>query len=175
MFQSATRDRKPDSWGYSLTIRLYSRLVIVAVAACAAIACAASPSGATAVTAIRATTSFGFCVGYCKTTLEITSDGLTYVEEATRSGDLPPVRRTAPVAASEWQALVEALDRNKIEALPATLGCPDCADGGAESIEVVGADWRKSVTFEFGANITELQPLLDRVRTLRQRFTPANR
>lgn len=155
-------------------MRLYSRLFIVAVALGAAIACGTSPSAATAVTTIRSTTSFGFCLGYCRTTLEITEAGLTYIEQAPR-GDLPTVRRTGAVSASEWQALVAALDRSKIEALPETLGCPDCADGGAESIEVVGPDWRKSVTFEFGATIPDLQPLLDRVRALRGRFTPATR
>jgi hypothetical protein len=156
--------------------RLISRLLILILAAAGgSMACTSSPTGADDVSVIRATTSFGFCLGYCKTTLEITSGGLTYIEEATRSGELPPVRRTAPVSASEWQALVDALDRSKIEALPATLGCPDCADGGAESIEVVGADWRKSVTFEFGATIPELQPLLERVRTLRSRFPPTGR
>ena len=155
-------------------MRISPRLSILA-AALAAAACTSSPAGPDEVSVIRATTSFGFCLGYCKTTLEITADGLTYIEEATRSGELPPVRRTAPVSAAEWEALVAALDRGKIEALPETLGCPDCADGGAESIEVIGADWRKSVTFEFGATIPELQPLLERVRTLRSRFPPTGR
>ena len=156
--------------------RLISRslILIVAAAAAGSLACSSSPTGPEGVTVIRATTSFGFCLRYCKTTLEITEAGLTFVEEAPR-GDLPTVRRTAAVSASEWQALVAALDRSKIEALPETLGCPDCADGGAESLEVVGADWRKSVTFEFGATIPELQPLLERVRALRGRFTPATR
>jgi hypothetical protein len=155
-------------------MRSSPRFLILA-AALAAAGCTSSPAGPDEVSVIRATTSFGFCLGYCKTTLEITSDSITYVEEATRSGELPPVRRTAPVSASEWQALVAALDRSKIEALPETLGCPDCADGGAESIEVIGSDWRKSVTFEYGATIPELQPLLERVRTLRGRFTEAPR
>jgi hypothetical protein len=155
-------------------MRLSPRFWILA-AALAAAGCTSSPAGPDAVSVIRATTSFGFCLGYCKTTLEITAGGLTYVEEATRSGELPPVRRTAPVSSSEWDALVAALDRSRIETLPETLGCPDCADGGAESIEVIGPDWRKSVTFEYGATIPELQPLLERVRTLRARFQLAAR
>ena len=155
-------------------MRLNKRILMVAVALCAAIACATSPSGATAVTAIRATTSFGFCLGYCRTTLEITEAGITYIEEAPR-GDLPAVRRTAALSSSEWEALVDAVDRRAIEALPETIGCPDCADGGAESLEVTGADWRKGVTFEHGATIPQLQPLLSRVRTLRTRFPPTPR
>jgi hypothetical protein len=128
-----------------------------------------TPPDAGAVTTIRSTTSFGFCIGYCRTTLDITSQGMVLVEESPR-GDQPTRRRTAAISASEWQALVEAVDRRRIEAVPLTVGCPDCADGGAESLEVVGADWQRRVTFDFDARMPELQPLLDRVRALRQRF-----
>jgi hypothetical protein len=152
-------------------MRFSPRFLILAVAVSGALGCSSSPSGPDAVTVIRATTSFGFCIGYCKTTLEITSEELVYVEESLR-GDLAPRRRTAPLSSSEWNALVAAVDRRTIEPLPETIGCPDCADGGAESLEVVGADWRKSVTFEHGARMPELQPLLDRVRMLRERFIP---
>ena len=148
------------------------RFLILGAAACALLACDSSPSGPGDLTTIRATTSFGFCVGYCVATLEISSAEMVYVEESPRGG-LPTVRRTMPLSSSEWDALTEALDRSAIERLPDTIGCPDCADGGAESIEVVGVDWRKRVTFDHGAAIPELQPLLARVRTLRSRFPPS--
>jgi hypothetical protein len=122
------------------------------------------------VDAIRTTTSFGFCLGYCRTTLEVTADGMVFIEESTRQADLPRVVRTAPISAEEWSRLVEAVDRAALEALPATVGCPDCADGGAESVEVIGTDWRDQVTFEFNASLPELQPLLSRLRGLRERF-----
>jgi hypothetical protein len=148
------------------------RFSILGTAACVMLACASSPTGPDAVTVIRSTTSFGFCLGYCQTTLEITPDQLVYVEES-RRGELPAVRRTMPLASSEWNELTALLDRRAIESLPDTLGCPDCADGGAESVEVVADDWRKRVTFEHGATIPELQPLVARVRTLRSRFPPS--
>jgi hypothetical protein len=150
----------------------FSRLLILGAAACAVLACDSSPTGPGAVTAIRATTSFGFCVGYCQATLEISSEEMVYVEESRRS-ELPTVRRTARLSSSEWNALIDGLDRSAIERLPDTVGCPDCADGGAESIEVIGVDWRKRVTFEHGATMPVLQPLLDRVRMLRSRFPPS--
>lgn len=134
-------------------------------------ACDSSPSASSSATAFRATTSFGFCLGYCRTSLEITPEEMVFTEESPR-GELPPVRRTARLTAGEWNELVVAVDRSALERLPGTLGCPDCADGGAESLGVIATDWRKEVTFEFGAPVPELQPLLARVRALRERFTP---
>lgn len=153
-------------------MRISPRVLILAAAACVAMACDSSPSGPGAVATIRATTSFGFCAGYCETTLEISSDLMSYVEES-RRGELPTLLRSAPVSSAEWDGLIDALDRRAIARLPDTVGCPDCADGGAESLEVIGADWQKRVTFEYGATMPELQPLLARVRALRGRFTPS--
>lgn len=152
-------------------MRFPPRFLILAAAVSGTLTCQSSPAGPDSVTAIRTTTSFGFCIGYCEATLEITSEELVYVEESRRD-ERPTVRRTAPLAASEWEALIDALDRAAIEALPDIVGCPDCADGGAESLEVIGAGWQKRVTFEFGAAMPDLQPLLGRVRALRGRFTP---
>jgi hypothetical protein len=118
---------------------------------------------------IRSTTSFGFCWGYCRTTLDITPTEMVFVEDGWRD-EVPVVRRTARVSSEEWQALLSAVDRSRIEPLPARIGCPDCADGGAESLEVVAGDWQKTVTFEYDAALPQLQPLLERVRVLRRRF-----
>jgi len=133
--------------------------------------CGSSPSGPAEIATIRATTSFGFCVGYCRTTLEIAPQQAVLIKEPLHS-TLPTRRVTTPLTAAEWAALVEAVDRKRLESLPEVLGCPDCADGGAESLEVVGAGWQRKVTFEFGRDVAAVQPLLDRVRTLRQRLDP---
>jgi hypothetical protein len=132
-----------------------------------------SPTDPGEITAIHAGTSFGFCgATYCITSLEITAGTLVYVEESRQPG-VAPRRRQATLTGDEWEQLVRAVDRDRITALPATVGCPDCADGGAESLEVVGRDWRKAVLFEFGAAMPELQPLLDQVRRLRRDRFPA--
>jgi hypothetical protein len=154
--------------------RLARTLTLIAgvtLAACSTESRVAGPTDPVPVTAIRTTTSFGFCLGYCRATLEVTANGMTYIEESPRGG-LPPVRRTAEVSASEWRLLTESVNRAAFEALPATVGCPDCADGGAESLEVLSRDWQRGVTFEFGATIPQLEPLLERMRMLRGRFPP---
>lgn len=125
------------------------------------------PSGA--VTLIGSNTSFGFCApsAYCVTRLELRSDGALYVEES-RSLAARQVR--AALTAAEWQALVNTLDEARLRALPAVVGCPDCADGGAETLTAVVNGRTTTVTFEYGRDLPGLESLLQRVRVLRARL-----
>jgi len=90
---------------------------------------------------------------------------------------LPEQRFAQALSAAEWAEIVRAAGEAKIDGLPDTIGCPDCADGGAETLtieragEAAGA--AKTITFEHGASIGEAQGLLDRVRALRTKLTPA--
>ncbi|HEX8902753.1 hypothetical protein, partial [Vitreimonas sp.] len=122
---------------------------------------------------IVSTTSFGMCVGYCTTRLEI-SEGQAVLIRDGRGGrggaELPDQIFTATLTAVEWQELSHLAAATDLSDLPATIGCPDCADGGAESLSINGAT---PTTFDFGATINEAQPLLNRVRALRERLTPA--
>ena len=127
------------------------------------------------ITKVGSTTSFGMCAGYCKTTLEISESGAVLVREAWGRGagaNLPVQRLTAPLTPSEWQEIAGLAAAAKIDALPATIGCPDCADGGAESLTIVGTGRNKTITFDHGATIKEAQPLLERVRAIRVRMMP---
>lgn len=129
----------------------------------------------TGVTKVSSTTSFGMCVGYCKTTLEISPDGAVLTREPWGRGagsGLPVQRFNAVLSAQEWDEIAGAAAQAKIDGLPDTIGCPDCADGGAESLTIAGAKGTKTITFDHGAAIAEAQPLLDRVRALRTRMTP---
>jgi hypothetical protein len=127
-----------------------------------------SPSQPSDVLQVRATTSFGFCVGYCRTTLEITPTEAVYTREGWRGE--PPIVRREPLASSDWSDLTRAVDRDRLGALPDVIGCPDCADAGAESVGVVAVDWTKTVTFDHGAVVPTIQSLLGRVRAIRGRF-----
>lgn len=136
----------------------------------------AAPASAT-VTRIISTTSFGMCLGYCTTRLEITEGQAVLIREA-RGGrgapqNLPEQRYTAQLSASEWQDIQRLAANVDFDALPATVGCPDCADGGAEGLTVEGPGGFESVSLEFRAAIPQAQPLLDRVRAIRDRLMPA--
>ena len=154
----------------SLVLRL--GLVVVAFGL---VACESGAVKSAAVTKVSSTTSFGMCAGYCKTTLEISEKEAVLKREPWGRGagsGLPPQRFTTPLSAQEWQDIASAAEAAKIDALPETIGCPDCADGGAESLTIVAAKGTKTITFDHGAAIAEAQPLLDRVRALRTRMMP---
>jgi hypothetical protein len=148
-----------------------------AVAIAAALALAACEGGTTAdggVTQVVSTTSFGMCMGYCKTRLELSAGKAVLVREPGGRGapTLPVERKEEALSPQEWQAIARLAAAAKIDGLPDVIGCPDCADGGAESLSIVAPGRNKTITFDHGANIKEAQALLDRVRAVRTRMTP---
>lgn len=136
--------------------------------------CDTTGSSVPAVTRIVSTTSFGMCMGYCRTQLEITSTKVVLVREPGGRGapTLPIQRFERPLAPGEWNSLAQSAASARFAGLPETIGCPDCADGGAESLSVSDARGTKSVNFDHGKDITELQPLLNQVRDIRASLTP---
>jgi hypothetical protein len=163
-------DREMES---AMTLRVWFGLFLAVVLGLAA--CESGGASASGVRKIASTTSFGMCAGYCKTTLEITQGEAVLTREAWGRGagaNLPPQRFTAQLTPQEWQEFAGLAAAAKIDGLPATIGCPDCADGGAESLTIVTEGGTKTITFHHGAAIKEAQPLLDRVRALRTRMMP---
>jgi len=151
-----------------------SRLVSAVLAMSLLSACQSLSTEPSALTKVTSTTSFGMCVGYCKTTLVITATEAVLIREHFGRGtgaDLPDQRVTTPLSAQEWQeiAIAAAAAAAAFDTLPDRIGCPDCADGGAETLSVVGPG-QKTVEFEYGASIAGVQPLLERVRALRLRL-----
>jgi hypothetical protein len=150
----------------------------IAAFALSVVACASAPAApAGEVTRVVSTTSFGMCVGYCTTRLEITEGQAVLIREA-RGGrgapqNLPEQRYTAQLTSSEWQEIQRLAANVDFDALPDTVGCPDCADGGAEGLTVEGPSGAESVSLEFRASIPQAQPLLNRVRAIRDRLMPA--
>lgn len=141
-------------------------------------ACASAPAQPSQqnVTQIVSTTSFGMCVGYCTTRLEISPGRAVLIREA-RGGrgapqNLPAQRYATVLTPEEWDAFESLAANTDLSALPDTIGCPDCADGGAESLTITG-ERSRTVSFEFRASIPQAAPLLERVRALRDRLTPA--
>ncbi len=94
-------------------------------------------------------TSFGECIGYCKRDLTLKSDSVFYK----RSGwveTVEPITITDVLEDNSWDLIKGKLDIASFSALPITIGCPDCADGGAEWIEIELANGKKhKVTFEY--------------------------
>ncbi len=114
---------------------------------------------------IRSGTFAGECVGYCERELQITSKELAF-EEHDRTGKSPTRRYRRPIKSDEWHDLLSRVDRAALNALPNEIGCPDCADGGGEWLEVDFGDARKRVTFDRGADVPQVRQLLTKVRAL---------
>jgi hypothetical protein len=127
------------------------------------------------ITRVISTTSFGMCVGYCTTRLELSEGQAVLIRQARggRGGAPGPDQLfSAPLTPSEWRDIQRLASNVDLEALPDVVGCPDCADGGAEGLILVAPTGSEEVSFEFGAQLAPAQPLLDRVRALRARLTP---
>ena len=118
---------------------------------------------------LRSGTSFGMCMGYCVTELTVTSDELRLVETSRDPAQAERVRRAA-LAPGEWEEILALANAESLEGLAEVLGCPDCADGGAEWIEVEHQGEKRRVTFEYGSEVEPIQPLVDKARELRDRF-----
>lgn len=148
------------------------RWILLAAAALAS--CAGAPAD---IRQVVSTTSFGMCVGYCTTRLELSEGQAVLIREA-RGGrgapqGLPEQRVSAVLTPGEWQEIERLAANANLSGLPAVIGCPDCADGGAESLTIAGAGEQQTVSFEYGAAVAQAQPLLDRVRAVRARLMPA--
>jgi hypothetical protein len=120
--------------------------------------------------ALTSGTSFGECLGYCRTELRVDSLTVTMVEVPQGQPQLPTRTRTLQLSRAEWARIRALVDPAALKRLEGVHGCPDCADGGAEWIEIGPESARVRVTFEFGATLPGIAPLQAELRALRARF-----
>nr|WP_068890425.1 hypothetical protein [Pedobacter panaciterrae] len=71
---------------------------------------------------------------------------------------------------SDFDKISSQIDEESFKNLKSTYGCPDCADGGAEWIEIKIGSNTKRVTFEYGNPPEELKPLNDHLRSIQQQY-----
>lgn len=109
-------------------------------------------------------TSFGMCQGYCVNEITIT-DGKVKIEQKSWSNDKPYEPKSCTVAFTDC-SLIYHVSTADLFKLPETIGCPDCADGGAEWIEVETSQGKHKVTFEYQKEPAEITPYIEDLRTL---------
>lgn len=120
---------------------------------------------------IRYGTSFGMCVGYCLTDMDITPTSVSVVAYGWNNS-VTPKSKERDFTEGEFRALLEAIDFEKFQELDPVIGCPDCADGGAEWIELTAEGRTKKVTLEYGAEIDGLNQTLTGLRRISQENHP---
>jgi hypothetical protein len=116
---------------------------------------------------VKTGSSFGMCAGLCITEVVINSTQIAMERKAWRANVANQTCQRA-ITTQEWQTLTKAVDFDTFKALPEIIGCPDCADGGAEWIEIVYQEQAKKVTFEYGKEVPQIANLLAEVRKLRE-------
>jgi len=119
---------------------------------------------------IKTGTSFGECKGYCILEATITSTQVIYVSSSWDKENNPDKTENIPLSYKEWEAITETIDMDEFEELDETIGCPDCADGGSEWIEIILKDRRKKVTFEYEQPLEGTNELLKILRIIRNRY-----
>lgn len=100
------------------------------------------------ITQLNYGTSFGFCTGYCKRDVTIKSTKATFTCSSWYP-DVQKLTKTDTVGSSAVDSICNLRTKSFFN-LAETIGCPDCADGGAEWLEIELTNGKKhKVTFEY--------------------------
>ena len=119
---------------------------------------------------IRHGISFGECTGYCWTEYYFHEWGIEKVRRGWASGgdstNYPTKKEILKISPSDYNDLVNLFNSENFQKLQTTIGCPDCADGGAEWITIQNKMNPKTVTFEYGSDILSIKDFLKKIRDL---------
>ena len=95
--------------------------------------------------------SFDDCLGYCKSSLDISKDKIEFVNRGWQTdGALERIEITENIDPVYWEALVAKIDFEDFASLEPVIGCPDCDGQGAEWIEIMREGEVHRVEFEYG-------------------------
>jgi len=111
-------------------------------------------------------TSFGECIGYCKHDLDMKIGEIIYNCSGWNT-NVQPITRTEVLSTAIWDGMKININVPDFFALPTTIGCPDCADGGAEwlEIELKNGNTHK-VTFEYNNEPALLKSYIIKLREM---------
>lgn len=112
-------------------------------------------------------TSFGMCVGPCRKEMNFLNNEVSftvfYTEGRGATGGTPKTYKET-LDATLQTSILKSIDYESFKKLNEIIGCPDCADGGAEWVEIVKVDSKHKVTFEFGKAPKEIESLVTILR-----------
>lgn len=115
-------------------------------------------------------TSFGECLGYCVREI-IVSGGITFTKSGwEQDGELPDSSCNIVFIMDPLPGYLDDIDLDAFRAMDDTIGCPDCADGGAEWLEIGFEGEAKRVTFEYMNEPSELKDIIPSLREAMEGF-----
>ncbi|UJR08183.1 hypothetical protein I4U23_012456 [Adineta vaga] len=117
--------------------------------------------------------SFGRCRGYCQQSINATINPIQLI--ATKQPNFaqesyPPLRQSFTFASNQWEELLALLTPQVFSNLDDTIGCPGCADGGIEWIQVDWNNGSKRVIFESGQAIKGIESLIEKLQKMREEY-----
>lgn len=110
--------------------------------------------------------SFGFCIGPCYQTLTIFPNDVNvefYVKTTDGKGNQGNAEEHIykdVLSENELSEILEEIDFDAFRKLDERFGCPDCADGGAEWVEIEKDGLSHKVTFEYGKEVKGMGNLI---------------
>jgi len=112
--------------------------------------------------------SFGECMGYCRNQMEIEQTKVTLISLSWDTVNYPKIQCQKYISTEKWNELESLVNSISFNSLDSVYGCPDCADGGAEWVEITTSDWKHKVTVEYMSDQPAvLKNLLDSLRELK--------
>lgn len=127
------------------------------------------------ITAIAGGTGFSACTGYCYNSIYINATKITTSRSSrTNPLDYPAIQQGYSIEALEFEELVQLVGNIQLwKSVDSPIGCPDCNQQGLEWIDVYTDTQPKyGITFEYNSNVTDYQPFVNRLRTIRLRYFP---
>jgi hypothetical protein len=119
-----------------------------------AISCAQESPTASSERVVEAGTSFGFCIGPCRSELVLSGETLALrVTDRTGSEVLAQNRGRHTTGGS---ARLAGLSASLPDDLLERYGCPDCADGGASWVTIARDTGTRRTEYEYGNPPSEL-------------------
>lgn len=115
--------------------------------------------------------SFGECLGYCINDITVTDSKIIFHKSGwDLDGILPEKSKTENIDNYFWTKLNNRIEFDSFLRLDSIIGCPDCADGGAEWIEIKSNDESYKVVFEYRNEPKEVEGYIGYLRTFINTF-----
>ena len=116
----------------------------------------------------------GKCRGYCRRSINITSDPLQVIalnEPNYEQIEYPPTQRLYPFSLTEWQELVNLVDSKTFKSLDDHIECTsECYADWRQSIEI---DWTdgtsKQITYNGGTD-PGFEALVDKLNQMKEQY-----
>jgi len=121
---------------------------------------------------ISTTYSYGFCMGYCNLSFNITSAEILVSEYSHEkdSSEFPVLEERYPVSEEFWNNLLSKMNIDEFNSLPDVVGCPECVDQGAILISISYGNVSKNVTIDPLEEPPEIFELLKIFHDLNEKY-----